>query len=59
MKYPTRDEVRTADRFQICKWYRFLPAPANEEEGEVINYICLRFTCLGGMTPQISKAIGW
>ena len=71
MKYPTMDEVDRADRFQLARWYRFLPSPGSESvdratfqsdmesERAIADRICARFDELGGMTPEISKAIGW
>jgi hypothetical protein len=71
MEYPTIDEVMNADRYQICKWYRYLQSPGisaigkpdfeiilNEEE-KVMQLICKRFKKLGGFTPEISKSIGF
>lgn len=57
--YPTLEEVENADRLQICRWYRFLPSATTPEESEVIVRVCERFRQLGGMTPQISKQLGW
>ncbi len=59
MKYPTIDEVNKADRVQLAKWTRFLPSPETHDEIEIINRIGERFKQLGGMTPIISKKIGW
>ena len=25
--YPTMEEVEAADRYTLCRWYRFLPSP--------------------------------
>ena len=58
-RLPTIEEIENANRFQICKWYRFLPSPRNNEEVKIINRIVERFEELGGFTPEISKAIGW
>jgi hypothetical protein len=71
MTYPTLAEVETANRFQICNWVRNLPSPGLEAVGQdnflevllqqvpVMDRICERFRELDGMTPEISKAIGW
>ncbi len=59
MNYPTLEAVKTASRFQICKWYRFLPFASTENEIKVNELICERYLELGGMTPEISKQIGW
>jgi len=70
---PTLEEVEAADREQICRWYRFLPSPGMsaiectvkvyeevlERESKIMARIVERFGKLGGMTPAISKKIGW
>ena len=71
MLYPTLDQVEKASRTQLARWYRFLPSPGNAaigkktfekilgEEKLVMDRICERFNKLGGMTPEISKILGW
>lgn len=59
MIYPTLKEIEEADRVQICRWHRFLPLARDEDQLKVTNRIFERFKELGGMTPQISKLIGW
>ncbi len=58
MQYPTPQQVETADRLQLARWYRFLPSP-QAEELEILNRIIERFKEAGGMDPGISKTIGW
>lgn len=57
-KYPTLEQVATADREQLARWARFLPSPS-AEEAEIINEIMECFTAMGGFTPELSKKIGW
>ena len=73
MNYPTKDEVEQASHMQVCQWYRFLPSPGTSalggnrsqfearmaQERVVMDRIVERFNELGGMTTEISKAIGW
>ena len=59
MKIPTMEEVEEADHLQLCRWYRFLRSPENEETVEIINLIVNKVNALGGFTPEISKEIGW
>jgi len=52
-------------------WYRFLPSPATgfigkpnfnemlQKQKEILDRIIERFGNLGGMTPEISKSIGF
>jgi hypothetical protein len=59
MKYPTQNEVEFADRYEICKWHRFLRSPENEAEVQVNILLSKRFKEVGGFTPEISKHMGW
>jgi hypothetical protein len=59
MKYPSLEEVNAADRFQLCKWHRFLRSPENEKEVELNHLMFKMWEEAGGFTPEISKAIGW
>ncbi|MDB9911051.1 hypothetical protein OAC88_02810 [Flavobacteriaceae bacterium] len=59
MNYPTLEEVEAADLLQICKWMRFLLVSGDPEEQKVIIRMCERRDELGGITPAISKQIGW
>ncbi len=71
MKYPTMEQVQKAERVQLCRWYRWLPPCGHEAIGEpdfetvmraqakIISRIYTRFKELGGMTPKISKEVGW
>ena len=71
MKYPTMEMVEEADRMQLARCARFLDSPGMsavrtdnfhevlEEEAKIGRRIFERFTVMGGMTPEISKAIGW
>jgi hypothetical protein len=59
MNYPTREEVDAADRYQLCKWHRFLRSPMTPEEVELNGLMFKRWVDAGGFTPEISKSIGW
>lgn len=73
MNYPTLEQVNAASHYQICSWWRFLPSPASwavnkpreefqkilDAEVAIMNRIGERFKELGGMTPEISKSLGW
>jgi hypothetical protein len=71
MTYPTLAQVEAADRFHLCEWSRFLPSPGEmaagtedfpavlEREAQVMHRIVTRLRDMGGMTPSISKALGW
>jgi len=71
MQYPEIEEVESADRLQLAMWYRFLPSPATgfigkpnfnemlQKQKEILDRIIERFGNLGGMTPEISKSIGF
>lgn len=57
MCYPTVQEVVTADRERICRWWRFLPPPAGSSEERSLYLIRKKFSCLGGFTPEIERKI--
>ena len=71
MKYPTLNEIETADRITIARWYRYLPSPGVNHLGEdnfldycnyetsLMNRINERFEEYGGMNSEISKIIRW
>jgi len=41
MEYPSMDEVNSADRIQLLKWYRFLVEPKGEQR-EIVSRIMER-----------------
>lgn len=57
--FPTIEEVKAANHEQICRWYRFLPSTLDKDDAEVMDEMHNRYEALGGMTPEISKKIGW
>lgn len=59
MEYPTEKEVDKANHLQVCEWYRFLKTPENDSQKNILKFICERYKSFGGMTPKISKQIGW
>ena len=71
MTYPTMEQVESADQVQLCRWHRFLSSPGMgaigkkdfavvmEKEALVMVRIQERLKAAGGMTPAISKEIGW
>lgn len=59
MKYPPISEVYGASHIQIATWFRFLPSPETPDEIKINDLIIFRLKEFGGITPSISKAIGW
>jgi len=57
--YPSLADVEKASRWQLAEWYRFLPSPRNDEQNKILDKIVEKFNASGGMTPEISKSIGW
>jgi uncharacterized membrane protein (DUF2068 family) len=71
--YPTLADVESASLFQIGSWYRFLGSPGasaiycsrevfelvRKTESTILRRIEQRLREGGGMTPQLSKQIGW
>ena len=56
---PTLEDVEKANHEQLARWYRFLPSGDTKEQQKVLDRIAERFKQLGGMTPVISKKIGF
>jgi hypothetical protein len=57
--FPTMAEVEKASREQLAKWYRFLPSGDTGEQRRAQDRIAERLKQLGGMTPELSKKIGF
>lgn len=55
IKYPTIKDIEAANKEQLCKWYRSLDTPKNDEELEIMTLICNRCFELGGFTPKLIK----
>ncbi len=55
---PTMEQVERASHEQLGRWYRFLPSGDTREQQKVLDRIA-GFKQLGGMTPAISKKIGF
>jgi hypothetical protein len=63
MQYPSKEEIREADKIQLATWCRFLPSPGTtdvgntnfqdvmEKEIEILDLILTKFSELGGRTP--------
>ncbi len=57
--FPTMDQVEKADREQLARWYRFLPFGDTPEAAKIQHSLTERFQKMGGMTPELSKKIGF
>jgi hypothetical protein len=53
------EEVEKADKEQLAKWFRFLPSGNTKEQQRVQDRIGERFKQLGGMTPELSRKVGF
>ena len=58
-EYPRIQDVKIATQVQLCKWVRFLRSPENPEESKIMDTLFRKYCDGGGMTPEISKQIGW
>jgi hypothetical protein len=56
---PTMKQVEGASKEQLARWYRFLPSGDTTEQQQIQDRIAERFKELGGMTPELSKKIGF
>jgi hypothetical protein len=57
--FPTMEQVEHATKEQLARWFRFLPSGDTEEQQHIQDRIGERFKELGGMTPDLSKKIGF
>ena len=57
--FPIMEQVEKADREQLAKWYRFLPAGDPPEQKKIRNRLAERFQKMGGMTAELSRKIGF
>lgn len=54
-----KNEIDEASHFQLARAWRFAGDDCNWFSPEVFPHYQARFNTFGGMTPQISKQIGW
>jgi hypothetical protein len=73
LKYPKLPEVKSANRYKLAVWARYLPSPgsawitadpmvfdvAMAKELVVLTTIRARFEELGGWSVSLSKLVGW
>jgi len=57
-EFPTTEQIMGADVLSIARWYRFLRA-RTPLEAAMVNLVARRLNEMGGMTPELSKEIGW
>jgi hypothetical protein len=57
--FPTLEQVERASREELAQWYRFLPLGDTTEQKKVMDRIEERFKEKGGMSPALSKKIGY
>jgi len=53
------EQVEKADREQLARWYRFLPSGDTPEQGKIQHRLSRAIPENGGMTPELSKKIGF
>jgi hypothetical protein len=58
MDFPTKAEVEKADLETLARWYRFLLSETADQQ-KVLALITERFKEKGGMTPALSRKIGY
>lgn len=57
--FPSPEQIESADHEQLARWFRFLPEAFTRTQLAIVTRICERLRELGGMTPEMSKRIGW
>ena len=53
--------IDSMSHLELAKLYRFAPSghPVFRADRPMFDYFMERFNSFGGMTPGVSKAIGW
>jgi len=56
-----QDKIDKMDRYQMLRLQRFAPVghPVFNSTLPLYDYFKKRFDALGGITPGVSKAVGW
>ena len=56
-----KDKIDKMSQIEMASLHRFAPSghPIFDSTLPLYDYFRIRFSNLGGMTPTISKAIGW
>jgi len=54
-----KEKIDAMSQEELCHKWRFAPAGDPMFQGEAGDYFKKRLGELGGMTPEISKKIGW
>ena len=54
-----KKQVDTMSHEEMADRWRFSPPGDPFFQGEIGKYFCKVFKQKGGMTPEVSKAIGW
>jgi len=54
-----RKHIDEMSRYDMAKLWRFAPAGHPLFQGDTGKYFAEVFTAKGGMSPQISKSLGW
>ena len=52
-------EIDALDQYEMCRLWRFAPAGHPYFQGDVGTYFTLKLREKGGMTPDISKSLGF
>jgi len=52
-------EIDAMSQYQMCYAWRFAKSGDPRFQGEVGDYFAVKFKEKGGMTPEISKSLGW
>ena len=55
------EKIDSMSHMEMATLYRFAPSghPIFSTSGELFDHFMKRFNELGGMSPEISKRIGW
>ena len=54
-----KGEIDALSQFGLCRLWRFAPPGHPFFQAELVEYFRKKLEEKGGMTPEISKALGW
>ena len=54
-----KEYIDELSHFEICRLWRFTPIGDPLFTGDTGDYLTTKFHSLGGLTPAISKKLGW
>jgi hypothetical protein len=54
-----KKRIDSMSQFELCRVWRFAPVGESLLQGDTGDYFAKKLKEKGGMTPEISKQLGW